>query len=179
MKSALIVIDMQQGSFTEASPKHDASGLVLRLNRLADAVRNAAGIVIFVQQDGPEGDAHHPSQPGWPLLEDLDVGANDLIVRKTSCDAFLGTALEAVLTEHAVERLIVTGCATDYCVDTTVRSALGRGYPTVVPADGHTTSDRPHLSAEKIIEHHNAIWADFIAPNGPALVCACSVVPVA
>ncbi len=174
MKSALIVIDMQQGSFTDTNPKYDTIGLVQRLNHLADAIRNACGIVIFVQQDGPEGNAHNPSRPGWHLLPDLDVRATDLIVRKKSCDAFLGTALETILAEHAVERLIITGCATDYCVDTTVRSALGRSYPTVIPADGHTTSDRPHLSAEKIIEHHNAIWADFIAPNGPALVCACS-----
>jgi hypothetical protein len=51
-----------------------------------------------------------------------------------------------------------------------VRSALGRGFRSVVPGDGHTTSDRPHLPAAKIIEHHNAVWADFMAPAGPALV---------
>ena len=34
MSTALIVIDMQQGSFTTASPRHDAAGLVQRLNRL-------------------------------------------------------------------------------------------------------------------------------------------------
>jgi nicotinamidase-related amidase len=78
----------------------------------------------------------------------------------------------------ATERLVLTGCATDYCVDTTVRSALGRGYPTIVPMDGHTTADRPHLTARQIMEHHNAIWADFIAPGGPATVCACADVPL-
>jgi nicotinamidase-related amidase len=36
----------------------------------------------------------------------------------------------------------VTGCATDECVDTTARSALARGYSTIVPEDGHTTADR-------------------------------------
>jgi nicotinamidase-related amidase len=93
-------------------------------------------------------------------------------VRNQSCDAFLGTGLEAKLRSRSVDRLIITGCATDYCVDTTVRSALTR-YPTIVPSDGHTTSDRPHLPATKIIEHHNAIWADFIAPKGPAVVRPC------
>ena len=39
MTDALIVIDMQQGAFVEAPPKHDAAGLIGRLNRLADAVR--------------------------------------------------------------------------------------------------------------------------------------------
>lgn len=174
MRHALIVIDMQQGSFTAASPRHDAAGLVQRLNRLGGAVRAAGGTVVFVQHDGPDGDLHHPSQPGWHLLPDLEVRDGDVVVRKTACDSFLGTTLAEVLAGRSIERLIVTGCATDYCVDTTVRAALARGYPTVVPADGHTTADRPHLPATKIIEHHNAVWSDFMAPGGPAIVCPCA-----
>ena len=54
-----------------------------------------------------------------------------------------------------------------------MRAALARGYRTKVPRDGHTTADRPHLPAARIIEHHNAIWADFLSPAGPAIVCAC------
>jgi len=174
MTHALIIIDMQQGSFGAATPRHDAAALVDRLNKLADAVRAKSGAVVFVQHDGPPGDPHHPDLPGWRLLEDLDVRPADTIIRKTSCDAFLDTTLDEFLRSRSIDRLIVTGSATDYCVDTTVRSALARGYPTTVPADGHTTLDRPHLGAAKIIEHHNAIWADFIAPRGPALVCPCA-----
>lgn len=174
MTSALIVIDMQQGSFGDAARRHDRAGLVARINRLADTVRASRGSVIFIQHDGPPGDPHHPSRPGWRMLPDLDVRPEDSIIHKTSCDSFLDTTLDVFLRDNAIERLIVTGCATDYCVDTTVRSALARGWPTIVPADGHTTSDRPHLAATKIIEHHNAIWADFIAPRGPAIVCPCS-----
>ena len=174
MTSALIVIDMQQGSFGDATPRHDAAGLVARLNLLGQSVRAKGGTVVFIQHDGPPGDPHHPNQPGWRLLPDLEVRPQDTVIHKTSCDSFLDTRLDAFLRDAAIERLIVTGCATDYCVDTTVRSALARGWPTIVPADGHTTSNRPHLSATKIIEHHNAIWADFIAPKGPAIVCPCS-----
>lgn len=176
MKYALIVIDMQQGSFGEETPRYDADGLVERLNALADAVRGAGGAVVFVQHDGPPGDPHHPSEPGWRLLEGLAVQEADTIVRKTSCDSFLGTTLEDFLRAERIEGLIVTGCATDYCVDTTVRSALARSWPTVVPTDGHTTSDRSHLPAEKIIEHHNAIWSDFLAPAGPARLAPCASV---
>jgi nicotinamidase-related amidase len=178
VKTALIIIDLQEGSFTPRTARHDTAGLVARLNRLADGVRKTDGSVIFVQHDGPVGDPHHPDQPGWHLLPELDMREDDLLVRKTACDSFLSTTLDATLKLHAIERLIVTGCATDYCVDTTVRSALARGYATIVPKDGHTTADRPHLSARQIIDHHNAIWADFIAPGGPAIVCACADVPV-
>ncbi|MBM3646446.1 MAG: cysteine hydrolase [Alphaproteobacteria bacterium] len=170
MTYALIVIDMQQGSFGVATPRHDAAGVIRRLNRLAAAVREQGGAVVFVQHDGPPGDPHHPDAPGWRLLSELDARAGDAFVRKAACDSFLGTSLDDTLRARAARTLIVAGCATDYCVDTTVRSALARGWPTIVPADGHTTSDRPHLAAAKIIGHHNAIWADFLAPAGPAHV---------
>lgn len=183
MTDALIVIDMQQGPFGDTPPWHDAAGLVGRLNRLADAMRTTGGTVIFIQHDGPPGDPYQPGSPGWRFLSDLDVRPADTVIRKQSCDAFLNTSLEAFLRtglrNGAVDRLIITGWATDYCVDTTIRSALARGYSTIVPSDGHTAADRPHLAAAKIIEHHNAIWADFIAPRGPALVCPCSEVRLA
>ena len=70
---ALIIIDMQRGSFTPATPKHDADGLVARLNRLAETVRTVCGTVIFIQHDGPPGDPHHPDLPGWHLLAGLQV----------------------------------------------------------------------------------------------------------
>jgi nicotinamidase-related amidase len=176
MPTGLIVIDMQVGSFGPDSPRHDADGLVARLNALAERVRASGGKVIFVQHDGPEGDPHHPSHPGWRLLPGLDRRPDDLVVRKTACDAFLGTTLEVELARHGIGDLVITGCATDYCVDTTVRTALGRGYRTTVPADGHTTADRPHLAAVQIIAHHNAVWSDFIAPGGPAQICPCAEV---
>jgi len=175
MKTALLIIDMQRGPFDE-TPKFDAAGLVRRINRLAESVRGSGGDVIFIQHKGPEGDPLHPGQPGWRLLPDLAVGPSDVIVGKSSCDSFLHTALAEVLQERGTEQLIITGFATDYCVDTTVRSALGRGIPTIVPSDGHTTSDRGYLTATQVIEHHNAIWRDFIAPNGPARVMACAEV---
>jgi nicotinamidase-related amidase len=176
MRRALIIVDMQCGSFSEATPRFDAEGLVARLNKLADGVRQDGGLVVFVQHEGPPGDAHHPSQPGFEILPDLRVEPGDLRVRKRSCDAFLDTSLQDDLAAASVGELIVTGCATDFCVDTTVRSALARGYATIAPRDGHTTSDRAHLDARTIIEHHNAIWADFISPGGGAKVCSCEEV---
>lgn len=170
MRTALIIIDMQLGSFMPYSARHDTLGTVERINRLAAKVRAQGMPVIYVQHDGPEGDPHHPDAPGWHLLPELEQTPDDMIVRKTSCDAFLETDLEALLEREKIDQVIVTGCASDFCIDTTVRSALARRYDTVVPSDAHTTADRPYLSAGKIIEHHNAVWADFLSPVGPATV---------
>ena len=178
MTSALIVIDMQLGSFTPRTARHYTAGVVSRLNMLAGKVRPKNGLVILVQHDGPPGDPHFPGTPGWHLLPELEARQSDRFVRKSACDAFLGTGLSEILQLSSVDQLIITGCATDFCVDTTVRSALARGYRTIVPGDGHTTANRPYLSAEKIIEHHNTVWSEFISPAGPATVCASADVEV-
>ena len=44
--------------------------------------------------------------------------------------------------------------------------------------DGHTTRDRPHLDAPAIIAHHNAIWPDFLAPRGGAVMTTCADAPL-
>ena len=41
MTDALIVIDLQEGPFGGGAAKHDAAGLIARLNALAGAVRAA------------------------------------------------------------------------------------------------------------------------------------------
>jgi nicotinamidase-related amidase len=174
MRQALLIIDMQVGSFGEGSDRHDVPGLIDRLNRLAGRLRARGDTVIFIQHDGPPDDPHHPGKPGWEILPELDRRPDDLVVRKASCDSFLETDLEDVLTRLGAETVIVTGCATDFCVDTTIRSALARRYITVVPTDGHTTANRRYLGAVQIMEHHHAVWSDFIAPAGPARLTTCS-----
>lgn len=75
-----------------------------------------------------------------------------------ACDAFYETELGAGLDRHEARQLIVTGCATDFCVDTTVRAAASLDYEVVVVEDGHTTADRPHVDAVSLIRHHNWLW---------------------
>jgi len=167
--TALLVIDMQIGLFAGAA-RYDADGVVRRVNDLGRAVRDKGGAVVFVQHDGDTDSDLAPHSPGWQILPALDRRPTDPVVRKTACDSFYRSDLEAILHERGITRLLVTGCATDFCVDTTIRSAASRDYEVVVVADGHTTADRPHLSAAKIIEHHNWMWARLILPGRPVTV---------
>lgn len=159
---ALIVIDVQEG-LLRGAPKHDLSGVIERIDRLAARVRERGGCVFFVQHDGPLGDDFAPYTPGWSLLDAIKRGPNDRIVRKTLNDAFFGTSLGSDLMELGAERVLVAGWATDLCVDATVRSAAALGFKVIVVADGHTVSNRPHLSAEQVIEHHHWVWSNLLA----------------
>jgi nicotinamidase-related amidase len=94
----------------------------------------------------------------------------DPVVHKRACDAFYETDLAATLGRHGVTTLAVTGCATDFCVDTTIRAAASRDYEVLVVEDGHTTADRPHVDAVSLIRHHNWLWQSLIHPRRPITV---------
>lgn len=170
MTHALIIIDMQLGSFGPETPRHDTDGVVQRLNALAETTRAAGGVVIYVQHDGPPGDPHEPDAPGWRVLPALVRRDADLSVRKTTNDSFHDTDLDGLLRARRISKLVLTGCATDFCVDSTIRAAVSRRFEIFVPADGHTTADRPHLTAPQIIRHHNYVWADLFSPTKPVRV---------
>lgn len=162
----LLVIDMQQGLFD--NPRHQDARVIANVNRLADGVRARHGRVIYVQHDEP-GSELEPGSAGWQLHADLTPTPHDSRVRKTACDSFLDTELGFLLAEQAVDRLLICGCATDFCVDTTVRSAAAHGFDVFAVTDAHTTADRPHLSAEKIIEHHHWMWQHLSLPQGRSI----------
>ncbi|MFF3448495.1 isochorismatase family protein [Streptomyces sp. NPDC002667] len=61
-----------------------------------------------------------------------------------SRDSFLDTGLGDLLDEQEVCRVIITGFATEYCVDSTSRSAPAsacESVPTARPSTSHRTHD--------------------------------------
>lgn len=158
---ALIVVDMQVG-LLNGGPKHDLHGVIERINRLAARVREQSGLVIFIQHCSGTEDDFVPGTPGWALLPELHRTPADLVIRKTLNDPFAGTDLAARLKEIAPDRILITGWATDFCVDATVRSAVSNHHDVVVVTDAHTLNDRPHLDAASVIRHHNWVWSNLI-----------------
>lgn len=168
--TALLIIDMQVGLFTPETPRYDAEGVVARIDAVARAVRQSGGTVVFIQHDGPKGDPFEPGTPGWEILPSLERKVEDLVIHKTACDSFYESMLESTLRARDVQRLIVTGCASEFCVDTTVRAAMSREYQVVVVADAHTTADRPYVDAVSLIRHQNWLWGELIHPEVKVLV---------
>jgi len=158
---ALLVVDMQVG-LLNGDPKHDLAGVIERINRLARSVRDRGGRVIFIQHCGAKGDDFEPGTPGWALLGELHRDPADLIARKSLNDPFAGTDLAAHLADLKPDRVLVTGWATDLCVDAAVRSAVSNHHNVVVVTDGHTLSNRPHLDAVSVIGHHHWVWSELI-----------------
>ncbi|WP_461638400.1 cysteine hydrolase family protein [Labilibaculum euxinus] len=158
--SALLIIDMQKGSFTPATPRYDTKGVVKRINQLSAGFREYGNPVIYIQHNGSKQNCFVPDTEEWEILDDLNIAESDLVVYKTANDSFYESDLEEKLKELNVSELVITGCATDFCVESTIQSALIKDFNITVVKDAHTTADRPHLSAEKVIEHYNWVWSD-------------------
>jgi nicotinamidase-related amidase len=56
---------------------------------------------------------------------------------------------------------VICGFATDFCVDTTVRSAFARGFRVVLAAGAHTGTGNPVLTADQVVRHHELVLARF------------------
>jgi nicotinamidase-related amidase len=86
-----------------------------------------------------------------------------VVVQKHHPDAFQDTNLRRELESKSIERLIITGIQTEYCVDTTCRRAYSLGYDVTLVKDAHSTWSTDHLTAPQIIAHHNAVLGGWFA----------------
>lgn len=170
MTAALVIIDVQvailDGKATpERQPTIDAGlrTVVQTLRTLQDRARAAGVPVVMIQHDGPAGHRLETGTPGWEIHPDLQPLPGEAVVRKTASDSFYATELSAVLERLGARRLVIGGCMSQYCVDTTVRRAVSEGYDVTLIADGHTTGDTETLTAPAVVAHHNATLDGFDA----------------
>ena len=175
-KKALLIIDMQKGSFTAKTPRYDTDGVVKRINELTVLFRQLKYPVVFIQHDGTGTGEFEKNAPDWENLDELTVAPYDIRIDKYANDVFYRSTLQARLTELEIGELYITGCATDFCVEATVQSALTKDYEITVVEDAHTTGDRPHLIAEKVIEHYNWVWRNMIPTRGEIKVAKTEVI---
>lgn len=154
MKSAILIIDLQVGLFDKPGKPYDYDNVISKINMVTATARKNDIPVIVIQHETQEETLQYKS-PGWKVVNDLDVGAKDYVVRKTTPNSFLKTNLTELLEKEGIKELIVCGYATEFCVDSTIRAAAALGYHVNIVSDGHTTHDKKHASAECIREHHN------------------------
>jgi nicotinamidase-related amidase len=168
MSTALVIIDVQNAILAgEASPARQPANdaaldeMVSRLTGVRNKARAAGIPVILVQHgDGP-GSPLETGTKGWQLRTELAPEGDDIVVAKHSCDSFFQTDLQDRLTERHIDRLVICGCQTPYCVDTTARRAISLGYDVTLIADGHMTPDMGDLHFDQIIKHHNTVLNGF------------------
>ncbi|MFH9297364.1 isochorismatase family protein [Streptomyces sp. NPDC017520] len=154
-----------------------ASATVEAIAALQARARAAGAPVMFAQQGDDELE---PGTGGWRIVPELAPAPGETVVPKEAPDSFLDTELDAALRARGVTEVVVTGFATEICVESTARQALSRGYDVVLVADGHTTSVRsgpgPYAAPEASVAHHNEIYRNLRFPGRRVRVLAAAEV---
>jgi nicotinamidase-related amidase len=169
---ALLIIDMQRGSFKPYSIRYNAMQTIEQINLLSAKFREPGYPVIYIQHNGTKENCFLPNTTDFEILPELVQVSSDIIILKEANDAFYNTELQSVLNKKNVDELYICGCATDFCVDATVKSALSKDYKIYVASDAHTTANRPHVDAPTIIQHYNWLWSDLTPTKHKISVCS-------
>lgn len=161
-KTALLVIDMQNGVLGEA---YERDRVIANVGALIDKARADEVDVVWIQHNSDE----LPSgSREWEYVPQLRRLQNEPLVQKEYGDSFEATDLEQVLSSRGVGSLLVSGAQTDACIRSTLHGALTRGYDATLVSDAHTTEDLSQWGAptpDKVIDHTNLYWSFQTAPG--------------
>lgn len=167
-QAALLVVDVQNGTFNEAQrairPEfHHAAQtrVVPNLVALIDACRRAGVEVVYTVIENATADGRDRSldyklseifiaRGSWEgrVLAPIAPGADEIVLPKTSSSVFNSTNLDYLLRNMGIQDLIVTGFLTDQCIDHTVKDGADRGYYVTCATDAcMADTEARHLAA--------------------------------
>jgi nicotinamidase-related amidase len=151
MNTGLLLIDVQRNMLEGDGAVPAAPSVRPALTTLLDRARAAGAVIVHVQNDGAEGDPDLPDTPGWELV--FSPAGEELVVRKDQPDTFAANPdLAGVLRQRGVERVVMAGMQSEYCIQATARAARAAGFDVVLAAGAHATYDdtapAPEISAQ-------------------------------
>lgn len=188
-RTAHLVIDMQTGFMTPGAPAEiaPAATIIPNINRISAACRDAGALNVFVQNSISEESKHSWSnwfgafwtpakrenmyatfmvgQPGHALHPDIEVEAGDMHINKFRFGCFVdgSSDLHGRLQALGIDTVIITGCATNICCESTARDAMMLNYKVLFVSDGTAT----HTDFEHNITLNNMMltFADVVTTD--------------
>jgi nicotinamidase-related amidase len=163
--TALLVVDVQNGVVEGA---HERDAVVANIGSLVDRARRERVPVVWVQHASEQLASGSDT---WRIVPELAPDDEEPLIEKRFGDSFEDTALESVLSDLGVGRLVVVGAQTDACIRATLHGAFVRGYDATLVGDAHTTEDSTAWGApppDQVIAHTNLYWAYEEAPGRTA-----------
>jgi nicotinamidase/pyrazinamidase len=161
-RTALVVVDVQN-DFADPNGSLYVKGgedVVAAVNDEIERAQKAGALVVYTQDWHPEHTPHFQPDGGiWPVhcVQDTwgaelhpqlkvagevvrkgtggEDGYSGFTVRDPESGDESGTGLENLLKEKGIERVVVVGLATDYCVKETAVDAAQKGFDTSVLGD--------------------------------------------
>ncbi len=147
-ETALLLIDVQKGvndllHWGGATGRRNNPEAETRMQAMLRAWRERGLQVLYTQHDSRQRVSPlKVALPSGAFIDALAPRDDELVVRKDVNSAFIGTRMELELRRRAITRLVVVGFFTNYCVETTVRTAGNMGFDTYLAHDCCATTNQ-------------------------------------
>ena len=188
-ETALLVVDVQNDFADPAGSLYVREGeaVVPVANREIAAAEDTGALITYTQDWHPPSTPHFQKDGGiWPVHCVQDTwGAmfhprlrvvGDIVHKGdqggdgysafSERDPVSGetepTTLQRLLVEHGIERVVICGLATDYCVVETVADARGLGYPVTVLRDGIRAVEREEGAGDRALQRMRDAGAELV-----------------
>jgi nicotinamidase-related amidase len=146
---ALIVIDVQNGIDEVGYWGGNRNNPVAEENvkSLIGYWRSKTWPIIFIKHDSlDEASPFRPGQRGNDLKNFIVPGNDDMLVAKSTANAFINTPLSDELSKRNILELVIVGFVTNNSVEATARMAGDLGYITYVVSDATACFDKMGLN---------------------------------
>lgn len=187
--TALVVVDVQNDFADPAGSLavRGAAAVVPAANAAAAAVRAASGLVAYTADWHPAHTAHFAQDGGiWPvhcvggtwgaafhpeLVVDGPVvhkgtagedGYSGFTMRDPTSGATTPTDLGPLLRASGVDRVLVCGLATDYCVKATALDAVELGFETAVLVDAIGAVDLANGDGQQALDEMSGAGVELV-----------------
>jgi len=116
------------------------------------------------RREGPPLRYTLPGTPGHEFVRELGPLPGELVVSKYRSSAFWGTNLELLLRSNGIQTVVVGGCTTEGCVESTARDAMFSDHYVVIADDCVASDDRAQHDASMLLMRHR-----FDMASGPEI----------
>jgi nicotinamidase-related amidase len=106
------------------------------------------------RKDGPPLRYTLPGTAGHDFVAEFRPQPGELVVQKHRSSAFWGTNLELLLRSNGINTVVVGGCTTEGCVESTARDAMFCDHYVVIAEDCVGSDDREQHDASMFLMRH-------------------------
>ena len=92
-----------------------------------------------------------PGTPGHQFAREFTPLESELVVRKYRSSGFWGTNLNMLLRSNGIKTVVVGGCTTEGCVESTARDAMFNDYYVVIAEDCVASDDKAQHEASMLL----------------------------
>jgi nicotinamidase-related amidase len=139
--SALVMIDCQNTYRRGMMQLAGVEEAIDEAKRLLNSAREASAPIFHIMHDAGPGSPYDITADIGQIAEPVAPRANEPVIVKHYPNSFIGTELDALLREQAIQNLILAGFMTHMCVNSTARGAFNLGYRATVVASATATRD--------------------------------------